>query len=441
MDLSSLTSSNRLLYVLIAAIALLVFLTVILILRNIGGQTQESVTLEFWGVFDEQQAYDAIMRDFQRQHPNVRITYSRLPYESYEQDVVNALAAGSGPDIWMIHNTWLPKHGAKLQPLPENIPGQDQPLMSIKRFREDFVDVAYQDLVRDGEIFALPLYVDTLALYYNRDLFNSAGISQSPKSWDDFNNDVELLTKLDQIGNVTQSGAAIGSARNINRSTDILMALMIQSGVQMTDPDDTSATFAHSVDNQQVGEIALRYYTDFTNPAKETYTWNDNQHYSVDAFSEGATAMMFNYSHQIDIVRGKAPRLSFTVAPMPQLSSSDSRTFANYWAPAVTTNSAHPAEAWEFIEYLASKENAQRYLVETKRPAARRDLIETQRSDPDLGVFAVQALTAQSWYQIDNTAIETIFANMIDDVNFGRATPKEALQNAESSVDVLMRRR
>ena len=67
-------------------------------------------------------------------------------------------------------------------------------------------------------------------------------------------------------------------------------------------------------------------------------------------------------------------------------------------------------------------------------------MIELQRNDLDLGVFAIQALSARSWYQIDNIAIETIFADMIDDVNFGRASVKESLENAESRVNVLMQR-
>ena len=80
------------------------------------------------------------------------------------------------------------------------------------------------------------------------------------------------------------------------------------------------------------------------------------------------------------------------------------------------------------------------YVNASNRPSARRDLIEQQETDPDLGVFATQALSARSWYQVDNSAIETIFAEMIDDVNFGRASVRAALQAAENKVSVLMSR-
>jgi multiple sugar transport system substrate-binding protein len=351
------------------------------------------------------------------------------------------LAAGTGPDIVMVHNTWLPKHGDKLKALPDKIPGLKEPLLTVKDYKTNFVDVAFKDFVFNSQIYALPLYVDTLALFYNKDILNSAGISRPPQNWEEFNSDVEAITKLDRNGQIVQSGAAIGTAKNINRSTDLLSALMIQTGVQMTDSDNKSATFSSSVNNTPVGELALKYYTDFANPSVRTYTWNDAQHYSIDAFTEGKTAMMFNYSHEIGILKDQASRLNFGVAEMPQVSSTDKKNYANYWGVGVTASSKFSNEAWKFVAYLASKEGAQSYLSATLRPSARRDLIELQRNDLDLGVFAVQAISARSWYQVDSTAIESIFADMIDDVNFHRFSARDSIENAESRVNVLMQRR
>lgn len=422
-------------------IAVAVFLTVILVLRSIGGGQVQSATLEFWGVFDDRSAFDKVITNFQASNPGIKVLYKQFSYEDYERSLINALAAGTGPDIFMVHNTWLPKHGDKLKALPATIPGQKQPLLTIQDYKKVFVDVAFQDFVFNNQIYGLPLYVDTLALFYNKDILNSVGITRPPQDWDEFNSDVETITRLNGSGQITQSAAAIGTARNINRSTDLLSALMIQTGVRMTNTDNKSATFAGLVSNTPVGESALKYYTDFANPSVRTYTWNDSQHYSVDAFIEGKTAMMFNYSHETGVLKDKASRLNFGVAPMPQISSTDVKNYANYWGVGVSVGSKASNEAWKFAAYLASKEGAQSYLSATLRPSARRDLIELQRDDYDLGVFAVQALSARSWYQIDNSAIETIFADMIDDVNFGRSSVKDSLSNAESRVNVLMQRK
>lgn len=433
-------NTNKIFYILVGSITIAVLLTVVLILRGIGGGTTQSATLEFWGVFDDRSAFDKVIADFQSQNSGIKVLYRQFSYEEYERSLIDALAAGTGPDIVMIHNTWLPKHGDKLKFLPATIPGLKQPLLTIQDYRTNFVDVAFNDFVFNNQIYALPLYVDTLALFYNKDILNSAGISRPPQDWDEFNSDVETITRLDGSGQIIQSAAAIGTARNINRSTDLLSALMIQTGVRMTDADNTGASFASRISDTPVGELALKYYTDFANPSVRTYTWNDDQYYSVDAFTAGKTAMMFNYSHQAGVLKNKSSRLNFGVAPMPQVSSTDVKNYANYWGIGVTAGSKFQNESWKFAAYLASKEGAQSYLSATLRPSARRDLIELQRNDLDLGVFAVQALSARSWYQIDNTAIETIFADMIDDVNFGRASVKNSLENAESRVNVLMQR-
>lgn len=428
-------------YILVGIIVVAVFITVVLVLRNVGGTTAKPVTLQFWGVFDDHNAFDKVITNFKAQNPGIDVKYQMFTYEQYEQGFLNALAAGTGPDILMIHNTWLPKHGDKLAPMPAaGVPDAKNPF-TVQNFKDQFVDVAYQDLVFNNLIYGMPLYVDTLGLYYNRDLFNTAGIARPPQTWDEVNADVQLLTKFDRSGNIIQSGFALGTARNINRSTDILMDMMIQSGTRMTSDDYLSAAFDQTVNGQRVGEIALLYYTNFANPRNQNYSWDGSQHYSVDAFTEGTVAMMVGYAHQTKVIRSKAPRLNFAIAPMPQASLADIRNFANYWAVSVVIKSAHQIEAWKFVNYLASKEGATEYINATSRPVARRDLIDLQRNDPDLGIFAVQALSARSWYQADNTAIEGIFADMIDDVNLNRSTLPEAVSRAESRVTVLMQRR
>jgi ABC-type glycerol-3-phosphate transport system substrate-binding protein len=251
---------------------------------------------------------------------------------------------------------------------------------------------------------------------------------------------VQKLTQFDASRNIVRSGAAMGTSRNINRATDILMMLMLQSGVRMTDDENAQASFSRSVDGQPVGERSLQFYTDFANPQQQVYTWNDTQDYSVDAFAAGKTAMMLNYSHQIPVIRAKAPRLNWGVDFAPQASVSFARTYANYWPFTVALRSQHPYEAWRFVHYVTADVGNVSYLNASGRPAARRDLIAQQKLEPEIGVFAEQALTARSWFQINNQAIETIFSDMIDAVNLGRQTVRDALREAEAKVSVLMSR-
>ena len=431
-------NNNRIFYILVGGIVILVLITVVFVLKGFGGGSQgQRVSLTFWGVFDNRNAFEKIVADYHNTYQNITVNYKLIPYEDYEKTLIDALASGTGPDIIMIHNSWLPKHKDKLKPAPSILPNEKDPFMTIKDYQDQFADVAYKDLVVGKEIYGFPLYVDTLALFYNKDLFNNAGLTRPPKTWGEFNSYVETLTKLDN-GTISKAGAAIGTARNINRSSDLLMALMIQSGVQMTDAGNRVANFSTPVGGERVGERSLEYYTSFADPRSRAYTWNDDQNYSIDAFIEGKAAMMINYSHQISVIKSKSARLNFAVAPMPQANPDDAKNYADYWGVSVSNKSANSDEAWKFLKYLTSKIGAIDYLNSTGRPSARKDVIDLQKNDFDLGLFARQSLTAKSWYQIDDLAIDKIFADMIDDVNFKRLSVKESIRNAESRVNVIM---
>ncbi len=441
-----LTDSRKLTYIMGGAIGLMVLIAFVFILRNsFSTGTTASATIEVWGVFDDTLAFNDSIKAFEKVNKSIKVNYKMYKPQDYEKAVLDALAAGQGPDVWMIHNSWLPEHINKIQPMPASSGGSKVPLMTVRQFNEAFVDVAAMDLINGGKIYGLPLYVDTLALYYNKDMFASVGIAQAPRTWTEFMDDVIKITTYDAGRNITRSGAAMGTARNINRATDILMMLMLQSGVQMTDADNVQATFSRSVDGQNVGERTLEFYTDFANKGrglgdngKEVYTWDDSMHYSTDAFVAGETAMMINYSHQIPMLRAAAARLNWAIAPVPQASTVDSRTYANYWPLVVSLNTKNSDAAWQFAYYMAAGDGTVPYLNATARPTARRNLIDQQKTDPDLGVFAEQALTARSWFQVDNAAIEAIFSDMIDAVNLGGQSFQQAIRAAEARVSVLM---
>jgi len=393
----------------------------------------ENAELEFWGVFDDSDIYDSLIGDFNKEHPEIKIEYYKKINSTYEKDLLEAMASNRGPDIFMLHNTWVPRYKDKIL-------AASSELITVKQIQENFVDVIYEDFVIDNYIFAMPLWVDTLALYYNKDIFNTNSIPQPPSRWEEFLDDVEKLTVSDERGNIVKAGAVLGTARNINRSTDILSLLMLQSGAQMVNEKKDRAIFDQKIEDFSPGQRALEFYTDFANPLKSVYTWNTRMHYSIDAFYEGKAAMMFNYAYNLPTIQAKAPYLNFAVAAMPQIKGSTKDiNYANYWGLTVSSNCQKAKAAWQFIVWLSEKENTQKYLELTKRPTARRDLISSQKDVPGIGIFAEQALTAHSWYQVDNLSIETILADMIESVILGEATIEEAIEKSANQITLLMR--
>ena len=397
-------------------------------------------TLTVWGTFDDTDIFSPLTRAFHERYSHLSANYRKIAIEEYETELLNALAAGKGPDVYMINNTWVPRYLERLRPASATA-------IDPRLFREAFVDLVADDFIVDGKIYGVPLHMDTLALFYNKDYLASAGIATPPATWEEFLQDVKLLTRRDARGNIVRAGIAMGTAINVNRSFDILSLLMMQQGSRMVTEDKGRATFdspmaLNTQESFYPGERALTFYTDFANPRKQVYTWNTLQHFSIDAFLTGQTAMMINYSRVIQLIESRAPYLSWAVAPMPQISTRDfDINFGNYWALAVSNTSKNPEEAWQFLAYMAERNNAKQYADASRRPVARKDLVDIQRGDLKLGIFAVQSLSARSWHQVDNNAIEELFADMIESVVRGSDTARDAIAKAARQVTVLMRKR
>lgn len=400
------------------------------------------ITITYWRVFDGSDAFDEIITKYKALHPFITIEYHKLRYEEYENELLNALAEDRGPDIFSIQSTWLKKYQTKLIPMPETIT-MAYPIvkgtvqkeivselrttssLSLKELKDNFVDVVSKDVItEDGKIYGLPLSVDTLAMYYNKDLFNNAGISQIPQYWNkEFLQDIKKLTKQDQKKGLIQSGVALGGSSNINRYSDILSVLMMQNGaVMMSDSDQVTFNKIppYSKDNNyNPGLEALRFYTDFSNPVKESYSWNNELPNSLDEFISGNLAIMFSYSYDLPTIKARAPKLNFSIAKMPQIEGEPPTNinFANYWIEVVSKKSTHPNESWDFIQFITKEAQAKSYLERTKRPTALRSLVATQKADNEIGVFADQVLTAKSWYKGKNAqAAEDAIKEMIDSV-------------------------
>src|SRR3990167_3002204 len=334
--------------------------------KLVDKQTQNAmkpITLTYWRVYDGADAFEEILAAYKQLHPFITINYRRLRYGEYEKELINALAEDRGPDIFSIHNTWVKKYQKKIMPLPptitlaypitkgtikkETIPElRTVKSLGLNEIKNNFVNAVYQDVVitalnektktYEPKVYGLPLAVDTLAMYYNKDLFNNAGIAEPPIFWNSqFQQAVKKTTKQDEKGEIIQSGAALGGSTNIERYSDILSVLMMQNGSIML-ADNGQAQFNRipaTIKDQKYnpGLEALRFYSDFANPAKEVYSWHKNLDDSLNMFAQGKLAMMFGYAYHLPTIKAQAPKLNFAVTKLPQIEGNQPINFANYW--------------------------------------------------------------------------------------------------------------
>lgn len=418
-------------------------------------EKMKPITLTYWRVWDENDAFDDIIAKYNALHPFITIKYKKFRIDEYEQALLEAFATDRGPDIFSIHNTWIGKYKDKgmIVPMPASVtmvyPEEEGALkkeivphlrttksISLREIKNNFVDVVYDDVVIEAtnkdtgltkeEVFGLPLSVDTLAMFYNKDLINNAGISVPPEYWNrKFQQDVKKLTKQDAKGQIIQAGVSLGGSENIDRFSDILSALMMQNGAEMMGENGIvsfhAVPAAFSSKKYNPGLEALRFYTDFANPAKEVYSWNNSLDNSLDMFVQGKLGIMFGYAYHLPVIKSKNPKLDFSIVGLPQIEgNSKSVNFANYWVESVSNKSKSLDEAWDFIQFETREAQVKTYLEKTKKPTALRSLINEQVDDFDIGIFASQVLTAKSWYRgVNALAAEAFIGDMIDEVVSG----------------------
>lgn len=408
-----------------------------------------SIELTVWGVLDDKKAFLELSDVYHKANPNIKLTYvpyvakenGRSEIENYENDLENALAEDRGPDIFMIQNNWIPKHERKIQPLDEQL--QTSNGFPFVKFRDSFPEVVLDDFTEDSTIYAFPMYLDSLAMFYNLDIFARKSISVVPVTWTEFQDTVRQIKEIDSSKNEIKLAAAAigGTSLSVNRASDLLALIMMQGGAKFTNTKKNGATFAQTVDKSSPGLDGLKFYTQFANSYSPYYTWNERLDYSIDGFAKGNTAIIFNYSHVIPLIKAKNAFLKFRIAPMPQFAYAVQPTnYANYWGLTVSRKSKNVKWAWDFITFATTDEvSVNAYSVITGKPPALLTLINKYKNNPELGVFARQSQTAKSWWQKDFTTTERIFSEMIGSVINGELTPEVAIDRAEASVSKIMK--
>ncbi len=410
---------------LIVAGACLILLSAVLMSgrRNVTPPAQ----LTLWGIDDPINWFSSI-RAFEKAYGNVDVEYTQISSANYEEELVNALAAGRGPDIWMIDNDWALKHQEKLIPAPNET-------LTLADFQGLFPKVAEQDFVIDGQIYALPVFIDTLALVYNRDHFDQNGIVFPPPTWEDLKNIVPKLRRVED-GQLKRAAVAIGAPmESVPYSPELLTLILSQSGVPIIDEEGDYAAF--DIDK---GYDTFAFYLDFVNASSSAWAWDDSFGAPIEAFSRGEVSAIFAYREELRDLQQRNAFLSESVAPMPQINPGAAVNLADYWGLAVSSWTANSQAAWAFVIFVTTDEaSALAYQELSGRPPALRSLINEELGDIDLGVFASQALTARSWPRPDKEAFDRAINGAIKATLSGDLEHNQALSAAAYEISNILR--
>lgn len=389
-----------------------------------------------WGTLGEQVMQEIIGALASEDGSFDELTYVEKDPVSYRAELVNALAAGRGPDLVFLAQDDIVSFSDKVLPIPYSS-------VSVRRFNDIYVPEGGLFLAPEG-VMGLPFLIDPLVMYVNRDLFTSVGIAQTPRFWDEFFALAPKLTSIDTRSDVRKSAIALGSFDNVRHAKDVLAALFMQAGNAIMVRDETGALRSVLADEQgsiaQPAESALRFYTEFSNPAKSVYSWNRSLPESQSAFVSGNVAVYFGFASELQTLRERNPNLSIEVAPLPQVRDGTTRsTFGRMQAASIMRGAQNPEGAYLVAQKLSEQTIAGGIAFAFNLPPVRRDLLRDTPEDAAQSVFAESALMAKGWLDPNPARSSEVFKAMIESVVSGKFGLRDAISEGTSSLEELAR--
>ena len=377
------------------------------------------VTLKVWSIdgADRPGIADTFSKEFDEQNEDVVIEYRQVPFDDLVQETLRAFATGQAPDIVSFDNpdfAMFSSRGAMLD-ITDRIAASE----IIKA--ENFFPGPLNSVTWDGHYYGIPKYTDTIAVFYNKDLFAKAGIAEPPKTWAEFAEYAEKLT--DPASNVY---GATFSARAGEEGTFQFLPIIQMSGGAHDNVNTDGAVevlelWKKMIDNGWASQDVL-----------SLGQWD-----STGTFNSGNAAMAVSGNWEINRMVEDA-KFDWAVALLPTITEGGERSSAlGGFDWGIMSSTKHPDEAFRLLEYYDSQ--AHRLFDEFGYIAPRSDIAIApsgiEKKDAAIAVFLDQLNYAQprgphpDWQKISKAVFDAMQAALT-----GQISAKDALDQAQATI-------
>jgi multiple sugar transport system substrate-binding protein len=411
----------------VLAIFLLFILAGVAAFATYKAKTTNSIAeITVWGTLSSE-TFELVLKAVNdtRETPLV-VNYVEKSADTFKNQFVDSLARGEAPDAVLLPSNLIFNQEDKFLLLPyEAYP--------IRNFRDAFISES-ELFLRSGGILALPFSVDPMVMYWNRDIFANEGVSMYPKTWEALVELAPKITKKDDKGNIRRSLVAIGEARNVLHSRELLSTLFLQGGETITALRDDGITSTLGRQGDTAARV-LDFYTSFSNPINEKYSWNRSLPLSRNYFAAGDLAIYFGFASEIETIKQRNPNLNFDIAPMPQPKDVKNKAvYATINAFAIPKIARDPNSAFAVMSELTGPIAEDALSKLTYLPPVRRELLGTPSTDAYMAIFHNAALISKNWIDPDSEKSRAIFEEMIESVVSGRKQPTNAILEANNAI-------
>ncbi|MBP1993861.1 ABC transporter substrate-binding protein [Paenibacillus eucommiae] len=383
-----------------------------------GEPSAEKVTLTFWKAphfANEKDVWATIIQKFETENPNIHIEFLETPWDGWDQKYTAAFAGQNPPDL-----SYMPEYFVKF--------AKNGQLADLSTYFSEEEQAKYSQSIIDymrinGKIYTMPYIAASSVVLYNKDLFKEANV-QPPQTWEEM---VEVSQKLATDGRYAVAGI---SEQNV-------IAWMGQAGAFLYGDGnkDVSKLGFHTPEGikglQYLADLVLKYEV----APKPTVFTNDDQMGQA-FYKENKIAMIMAQAGYISTVRTNAPDFPLGAFLNPAGPAGDPNkqreAYGGLGMLAIAEKSKHKDEAWTFIQFLTSKENAGLYLEKANFLSPLPEINEDMYEGDEIMDVVKESIKNLQLYP-PNDRFSTVFdiiRNMKDAVLLGSKTPEQAIKDA-----------
>jgi multiple sugar transport system substrate-binding protein len=388
-------------------------------------------TLRFWAMGREGEVVQELVREFERENPDIRVQVQQIPWSAAHEKLLTAYVGGSTPDISQLGNTWIAEFSAlrAIEPLDPWIES------STHIDPKGFFPGIWKTNVIDGVPYGIPWYVDTRVLFYRSDILERAGYTAMPESWDEWRRAMKDICRV-------QGENRFGIFLPINEFTQPVI-FGLQNGSSLLADNDTRGAFSAPEFREAFDFYVSLFEDGLAPPVSQIEVANLYQE-----FARGYFAMYISGPWNLGEFRRRIPQelqSAWSTAPLPgPRGPASGKSLAGGASLVMFRGSKHKEEAWRLIEFLSLPEKQlEFYRLTGDLPGRLEAWADTALSaDPRVKAFGTQLERVEptpkipEWEQIAN-----LLQQEAERAIRGAAPPETVLVQFDRSVDRILEKR
>ena len=406
--------------------------------------------VKIWGTIPED-SLAFTLEIFNKQNVNsYSVTYTEVKENQISSALITALADGQAPDLILAPSYIILQNVKRLNLIPQNV-------ISEIDFRNIFVD-ASQILISSQGYLGLPVSVNPLIMYYNRDLLSSAGLTNPPATWDQFFDYESQITRFNDENNESLkiSTIALGTYNNIPNITDIIMAMIMQikqgPPISRSFEKDTRGNlnanyqilFNENLKNLEVTpgtlNTVLAFMQKFSNPKEATYNWHHLMPNALSQFLIGKLAFYIGYASELNYIKSANQKLYFDYTYLPQVAKTNiNTTYGKLYTLSMLKNSQNPAATYAALLNFTTGSQSASLAAATGGLSALKARLAASQGNQASVISGRSGLIAKSFYNLYPQKLEALMKIAIESIYTGQsdtvAAEKKLIENLQAIYD------